>query len=172
MSNRLAGEIQIGLFDLLDQVAILAAANKTVTNENQRRRILNKNQKILNQFAENFFIQLFGAFDCYIDYIDQSAIDEVHDFFLDDDSPQNVLDFFEKEYHTIEDMEEDAYFETEDEEPSINTVYYEFLPKLFQAFRDNEVILMKNISNYGAIKLRMEATLVKIGNNKKQATLE
>lgn len=166
-------EIQTSLFDSLDKVAALAVANKTVKDPDQRIINLDEIQKYLNQFAENFFIQLFDAFDCSIDYMEENTVSEVNNYFSEYDGkkPENILKIFEEAYEVIEDMEDNVYFESEEAEQSIKSAYFNFLPKLFNTFKNDEEILKDQITNYSAVKIRMEGILVKIGNIKQQLAL-
>lgn len=46
--------------------------------------------------------------------------------------------------------------------------YHTFLPKLFDSFTKDEVVVQVNVSNYGSVRVRMEGILVKIGAIKQQ----
>lgn len=167
-------EIKIPLFDSLDKVAALATANKTVKDPDQRIINLNGIQKYLNQFAENFFIQLFYALDCFIDYMDDTTVSEVNSYFSNyvGKKPENILSIFAEAYEVVEEMEDDVYFESEEAEQSIKSAYFNFLPKLFGTFKADEEVLKDQITNYSAVKVRMEGILVKIGNVKQQLALQ
>ena len=49
--------------------------------------------------------------------------------------------------------------------------YMIFLPKLFESFRKDELVLKERIGNFGIINIRMEGILKRIGILKTQTSL-
>ena len=166
-------EIQISLFELLDKIAVIAEVNEKETDPDKHFLGLNRIQKYLDDFSENFFIQLFEAFGLIIDFISEETLSEVEKYFskYKDKVPSHVLGIFKEVYEIVEDMDDDVYFDSPQAVQTIDYAYFIFLPKLFDTIRADENILNAKISNYPKVKVRMDGILAKIQKIHKQLFL-
>lgn len=173
MTRKLSAEIKIALFDQLDKIAAIAEVSEKEDDPDKHFTYLHEIQDRLDTFAENFFIQLFEAFDLNIDYISEETMSDVENYFSEynGEVPSNVLEIFKELFEVVEDMDDDVYFDSPQADQTIDYAYFTFLPKLFVTLKKDESILQKKVSNYGAVKIRMESTLVKIGAIKQQLAL-
>ena len=158
----MSAEIQLSLFDLLFNIAKISKKNRE--NPDERFLRLHKIQKYLDQFAENFFIQLFEAFDLYIEYISEDTVSEVEKYFSKyaGKVPADVLGIFRETFEIVEDIDDDLYLEDPEIEELIHEAYFVFLPKLFRTILNDEGILAEQITNFVQVKVRMAGAIEKI----------
>lgn len=104
----------MSLFDLLDEVAKVAAANKNQEDPDQRILNIHKIQDNLDYFVENFFVQFFEAFNLNLEYISEESLSEVENHFSESKNgqPKNVIEVFKQVTEVIEDMEDAVYFDS------------------------------------------------------------
>lgn len=168
----MADEIEISLFGNLDEVATLIGADEEVKDEELVLK-LHKIETKLESFLENFYLQFFNnAFKLDIDGMNEETFSRVEKHFSEhkNDSPRNTIGTFKDLIKVLEDIEKAVYSDPPDED-DIENAYLVSLPKLFDSFQKDEDMLKGRIGNYGAIKVRMEGILVRIGKIKVQESL-
>jgi hypothetical protein len=168
----MADEIEISLFGNLDEVGEIIGADEEVKDEELVLK-LHKIETKLESFLENFYLQFFNnAFKLDIDGMNEETFSGVERHFSEhkDDSPRNTIGTFKDLIEVLKDIEKAVYSDPPDED-DIKNAYLVALPKLFDSFKKDEDVLKGRIANYGAIKVRMEGILVRIGKINEQKNL-
>ena len=169
----MANEIEISLFDTLDEVSKLLEINE---NEEENEELVLRMHNIetnLETFIENFFLQFFNyGFELEIEGITEEDLSQIENHFSDSkkDSPKNMIASFKEAMEILEDIEIAIYLDPPRNE-DLYEAYMIFLPKLFESFKKDEPVLIERIKNCGKIRIRMEGILTKIGVLKEQRTL-
>lgn len=173
MKRKLSANIEISLFDLLAEAAKVLESNRGPQEPEQRILNFHKVQGYIEVFLENFFLQLFNnGFELDLEGINEEALSEIEDSLSEnnDQAPRNVIDSFKDVIDVLEDIENAVYLDPPKEDDIFNA-FLNFLPALFDNFKKDAEVLKVRISNYGAIKIRMEGILVDIGKLKEQLRL-
>jgi len=169
----MANEIEISLFDTLDEVAKLLEVNENEEEDEEFVLRMHKIETNLETFIENFFLQFFNyGFELEIGGITEEDLSQIEDHFPDSkkDSPKNMIASFKEAMDILVDIETAIYLDPPRDD-DLCDAYMIFLPELFENFRKDEPVLRERIENYGTIRIRMESTLKKIGVLKEQRTL-
>ena len=164
-------EIEISLFETLDEVSKLLEDNETEEEEEFVLR-MHKVVSNLKTFIENFFLQFFNyGFELEIEGITEEDLSIIEECFSDSkDSPKNMIASFKEAMEVLGDIGTAVYLDPPIDE-DIYQAYMIFLPKLFASFKKDEHVLTERIENYGRIKVRMDGILSKIGILKEQRKL-
>jgi len=170
----MANEIEISLFNLLDEVSQILKANKNVEDADELVLNFHKIENNIETFLENFFLQFFSnGFELEIEGITEEALSQIESHFSDfrkTEIPKNVIDSFKDAIDILIDIETAVYLDPPRDE-DLYEAYLTFLPKLFESYKKDEAVLRDRIENYGAIKVRMEGILTMIGELKQQTLL-
>lgn len=166
----MANEIEISLFETLDEVSKLLEENEIEEEEFVLK--MHKVEDNLETFIENFFLQFFYyGFELEIEGITEEAISTIESHFKNSrDSPKNIIASFNEAVEILSDIETAVYLDPP-RDGDLYDAYMVFLPKLFESFKKDEPVLRERIGNFGQINLRMEGILKRIGILKAQRSL-
>jgi len=170
----MANEIEVSLFDLLEEASQLLGSIEKVEDDDELVMVFHKIEDNLETFIENFFFQLFNnGFELEIEGITEDALSQVENHFSDlkeREIPKNIVDCFRIAIDTVLDIETAVYLDPPRNE-DLYEAYLDFLPKLFESYKEDETVLKDRIENYGKVKVRMDGILVMIGKLKEQERL-
>lgn len=165
-------EIEISLFETLDEVSKLLEEKEIEEDEEESVLRMHKVVNRLETFIENFFLQFFYyGFELEIGGVTEEDLSKIKSHFSDSrDSPKNMISSYEEAIEELGRIGTAIYLDPPVDE-YIYEAYIGFLPKLFKSFQKDEHVLKERIENCGKIKVRMEGILTKIGILKDQKKL-